>query len=442
MSAIKLITKKGFDYNTFISDLRGDPFDPTTEIEYFKSKIVMTGENGVSVEFYGDDLRPKDNTGHITSGVLKINGVIVAEISNVNLDISSDEFVAAVALVGGTMPLRLVLGLIYDGPDDAFTFFGAKGNDTISGESDASNFLFGGKGDDLFRAHDAETYFDGGEGFDKVDYFAAGDGVTVNLVDSTKNTGIAAGHTYSSIEDVTGGYFNDKIVGNSEANILNGSLGSDTLVGGGGRDTLNGGDDDADSIDFASFEATRETGGFGVFASLATGIANADGVPDIKLLNIEGLIGSSFRDRLIGDDGVNYLFGERGDDFLQGGKGKDILRGDTTSFADFAGVDQFIYGHVNEGGDKILDYDIYDQIGISRSGFNLNANYSVVDGVTFIKAAGAVATTGKATFLFDTETNKLFFDADGTGKGKAKLIAEITFDNPDSIDAGDFVLLF
>lgn len=439
MSAIKLITKKGFDYNTFISDLRGDPFDPTTEIKYSKSKIVMTGENGVSVEFYGDDLRPKDNSGHITSGVLKINGVIVAEISDVNLDISSNEFVAAVALVGGALPLRLVLGLVYEGPDDEFTFFGGRGNDTISSESDSSSFLFGGKGHDLFYAHNAETYFDGGEGFDQVDYYAAGEGVTVNLADPTKNTGIAAGHTYSSIEDVTGSYFDDKLVGNSDANVLNGGHGSDTLVGGGGRDTLNGGDDDPNSFDFASFELTRSTGGIGVYASLQDGVANADGVAGIKLKNIEGLIGSSFRDRLIGDRKDNILMGEDGADTLQGGLGADTLRGDEAAFG-FSDPDEFYYANIKEGGDLILDYDIYDMIGISRSGFGLSASYSVVDGVTFIKGPGAAAVTDQATFLFNTKTGKLFFDVDGTGAGKAKLIAEIQFDNPDSIDAGDFII--
>ncbi|MFC3695074.1 calcium-binding protein [Chenggangzhangella methanolivorans] len=441
MSAITLVTKKSFSYDDFMNDLRGDVFSPTTEIKYFKDKIVMTGENGVSVEFYGDDLRPKDNTGHITSGVLKINGVVVAEISDVDLDISSSEFIAAVAFVGSTLPLRLVLGLNYEGPDDEFTFFGGKGSDTISGESDAGNFLFGGAGHDVFLAHDAETYFDGGQGFDKVNYYAAGEGVTVNLADPSKNTGIAEGHTYSSIEDVTGGYFDDKLVGNEEANVLDGSLGDDTLVGGGGRDTLNGGDDDKGSFDFASFEGIRETGGIGVYASLKDGVANAEGVVGIKLKNIEGLIGSSFRDRLIGDNGDNILYGEDGSDTLQGGKGADTLRGDEEAFG-FSDGDEFYYANVKEGGDLILDYDIYDMIGISRSGFKLAGDYAVIDGVTFIKGPGAKAVTDEGTFLFNTKTGKLFFDADGTGSGKAKLIAEIQFDNPDSIDAGDFVLRF
>ena len=442
MAVIAIKTAEDFSYPDFVESIRTDIFNPTNKIEYFTNKIVITGDDGCSIEFSGKGLKPKDGTGFITKGVMKIDGVEVGEISDVRADISTPAWKAAAGFVRGYAPVSYVLDVnhIKDRTDEEFTFLGGRGDDTITGEGDAKNFLFGGGGHDVFFAHDMETYFDGGNGFDEVSYYAANldVGVTVSLADPTKNTGMALGHTYNSIEDVSGSLGNDRLIGDDAANVLKGDLGDDTLIGGGGRDTLDGGD----GFDFASYAGTPNLGGIGAYVSLAEGKANAGGVAGERLKSIEGVIGSSFTDRLIGDQKANVLYGEGGDDYLQGGRGADTLRGDTTNFADFAGRDQFIYGAANEGGDLILDYDIFDQIGISRSGFHLATGFSIIDGVTFIKARNAAAVNDGPTFLFDTRKSQLLFDEDGTGAGKAKVLATVTFDNPDSLDASDFVLLF
>jgi Ca2+-binding RTX toxin-like protein len=110
------------------------------------------------------------------------------------------------------------------------TLNAAGGNDTLSGNAGADKLL-------------------GGTGKDTASYSSDG-AVTVALDKSLKATGAAAGDTFSSIENLTGSTANDRLGGNSIANVINGSAGNDrisaksgndTVIGGTGKDTLTGG---------------------------------------------------------------------------------------------------------------------------------------------------------------------------------------------------------
>ena len=167
--------------------------------------------------------------------------------------------------------------------------------------------LIGGLGDDLLV---------GDEGIDTASYQEATGGVTANLT-----TGVSAGDrgadTFSSIENLTGGAFNDQLDGNGGANVLNGGAGldnlfgrdgDDTLIGGLGNDFLAGGD----GIDTASY--SDATGN--VEANLTTGVSAGNRGAD-EYLSIENLTGGGFDDLLIGDDLANVLSGLAGDDVLE-----------------------------------------------------------------------------------------------------------------------------
>jgi Ca2+-binding RTX toxin-like protein len=62
--------------------------------------------------------------------------------------------------------------------------------------------------------------------------------VTVNLLTGAGSGGTAAGDTYSSIEGVLGGTGVDTLIGDNNANFLDGGAGNDTLTGNGGADTF------------------------------------------------------------------------------------------------------------------------------------------------------------------------------------------------------------
>ena len=109
---------------------------------------------------------------------------------------------------------------------------GGQGNDTLVGGS-GSDRLLGGTGAD---------HLDGGAGaFDQAAYWHADAGVTASLEDSAINTGEAAGDIYTSIEQLAGSAYSDRLIGDAGNNYLYGLNGDDVLDGGAGDDHLSGG---------------------------------------------------------------------------------------------------------------------------------------------------------------------------------------------------------
>ncbi len=127
--------------------------------------------------------------------------------------------------------------------------FAGFGNDTINGES-GNDRLFGQGGHDVLRGgHGQDTLnggagndlLDGGAGFDRA-VFAGPAAALVNLaLTGPQNTG-HGWDTLISIESVTSGSGNDRLLGNGAANMLSAGAGNDLLQGRGGNDRLFGGD--------------------------------------------------------------------------------------------------------------------------------------------------------------------------------------------------------
>ena len=99
--------------------------------------------------------------------------------------------------------------------------------------------VFGDAGADTFLPGDGAEDFDGGAGFDTLD-FRGGAGVTASLRDDA-GTGRAEGDVYLGFERVIGSQGSaDTLLGDDAANVLVGLGGGDILQGGGGSDRLNG----------------------------------------------------------------------------------------------------------------------------------------------------------------------------------------------------------
>jgi Ca2+-binding RTX toxin-like protein len=168
---------------------------------------------------------------------------------------------------------------------------------------------------------------------------------------------------------------------------------------------------------------------------ISTGEAAGD-----TYLSIENLTGSKFADRLVGDqydnvlsgsDGADTLIANVGNDKLIGALGPDILNGG-------AGKDVYVLLSAKDGVDTFQGFVVKDdQIQVAASGFSgLVARQKLVDGVTFISGATPVSPTKAATFLYDTKTQDLYFDDDGSGVHAAQKIAH--FDTPVTLHANDF----
>src|SRR5215207_9301443 len=174
---------------------------------------------------------------------------------------------------------------------------GSAFNDTILGD-DGPNILDGGSdGSDLIY---------GGGGQDTVSYASSSRAVLINLPGQITADGVNT-DTLSSIEHATGSAFNDTIIGDDNANLLDGgSDGSDHIEGGGGSDT----------VGYAS--STRA-----VLINLGAQLT-ADGVNTDTLSSIEHAIGSAFDDTILGDAGPNTLQGALGSDTLWGSAARTL----------------------------------------------------------------------------------------------------------------------
>ena len=223
--------------------------------------------------------------------------------------------------------------------------------DTLTGD-DGANLLEGGAGDDIL---------DGGADIDTAIYATAAAGVTVDLtIAGAQNTFGAGTDTLIGIEHLTGSAFADTLTGDGGVNLLVGGAGSDQLDGGMGDDILDGGT----GIDAASY--VTATAGVTVDLSIS-GPQDTGGAGTDTLIDIEGLLGSSFNDRLIGDDGDNILAGGAGNDIIVGAAGDDLLDGGAgIDIADYAtaaagvSVNLSIAGPQNSGGgglDTLIDIE-------------------------------------------------------------------------------------
>ena len=237
------------------------------------------------------------------------------------------------------------------GDGNANVLDGRSGNDTLSG----------GAGDDTLIGGAGADSLDGGTGIDTADYSTSGAGVTINLTAGTGAGGDAQGDTLTNIENVTGSHFNDAMLGDGSANLLDGGVGNDTLYGAGGDDTILGGDGNdsinggagADSLDGGAGTDTADysNSDAAVNVDLTTGTGTGGHAQGDTLSGFENITGSAHNDTLTGDGNANVLDGGSGIDILQGGAGADTLTGgagaDTVDGG--AGVDWAMYSGSGAG---------------------------------------------------------------------------------------------
>ena len=131
-----------------------------------------------------------------------------------------------------------------EGGDGNDTLYGREGDDRLEGGAGV-DYLYGGDGDDWLSGGTGADHFYGGAGSDTVSYAFATPGVVLHI--DLELGGMRFGpsgplvETFDSIENVEGGQWTDTILGDANANILDGREGNDVLNGRGGDDILTGG---------------------------------------------------------------------------------------------------------------------------------------------------------------------------------------------------------
>ncbi|OLT61462.1 hypothetical protein BJP37_23080 [Moorena bouillonii PNG] len=140
---------------------------------------------------------------------------------------------------------------------------GNEANNSFSG-LDGDDKYVGGAGNDIFRDSAGVNYFDGGEGFDTVNFQdLINSGIKLNLAEGTGSytdeQDQEVAQTLISIERVFGTNFNDELIGNEAHNTFFGLDGDDTITGGAGNDVIKTGDGN-NTIDSGSGVDTIELG--------------------------------------------------------------------------------------------------------------------------------------------------------------------------------------
>ena len=353
-----------------IENLIGSAHDDNLTGDSINNALMGADGNDTLIGGAGNDTLAGGNGGDVLGGGTGIDraqyidatAAVVADLAlpgNNTGFAAGDTYFSIENLFGGNFDDTL------RGDSIANSIWGADGNDIVFGRS-GNDSLYGMDGNDTLVGGAGGDLLNGGSGTDRAQYNDATAGLTVDLQTPGDNTGIAAGDSYVSIEDVYGSNFADTLRGDSVSNSLfgvngndvifgrdgNDSLfgtnGNDTLVGGAGGDLLSGGTgtDRAQYNDAtAGLTVDLETPGNN------TGIAAGD-----SYVSIEDLFGGNFSDNLRGNVLANSIWGGNGNDVIYGRDGNDTLNGGNGNDTLIGQVGRdFLYGNGGNDTFQFLD---------------------------------------------------------------------------------------
>ena len=324
------------------------------------------------------------------------------------------------------------------------TLTGNGGNDTLIGAAGADR-LYGGTGDDTLGGGVGNDTLDGGAGKDVLkgnlgnDIYVLGaeqDTITdtggIDTITSIITRSLAS---YSGIEnltllgtakiDGTGNALANVLTGNSAANTLDGGAGNDMLDGGAGKDILKGGLGDDIYVLGAEWDTVTDTGGTDTITSIITrSLASYSTVDNLTLLGTVAIngTGNALANNLTGNGAANLLDGGAGNDRLLGGQGNDTLTGG-------AGRDCFVFDtalNAVSNVDKIIDFSVPDDtIILENAVFTALRAAGTLAASAFTSNLTGHATTANQRIVYESDTGKLFYDANGSAAGGETLFATL-----------------
>jgi Ca2+-binding RTX toxin-like protein len=357
------------------------------------------------------------------------------------------------------------------------TLYGGTGNDTLyanlSGFTLAHDVLYGGDGDDSLHAETGNEVY-GGADFDTAeldfrqdtadltaDLTGLGSGATITVSNGTVLAGLesvlidmAGGNDTVRVTDVAARLFgrdgDDKLIGGSFDDFLDGDAGLDKLYGGDGDDEMASNDSDVGDLMFGGRGNDVLTADAGDKVSGGAGIDSIEipllAVTDLRLKDIamgtvafdDGTVLSKlellsvffnsedntvraykFDSTIAGAGGNDRIIGGKGDDILSGNDGNDVLAGGK------GGADNLDGGNGDDvlGGDAdvLNGGDGVDLLEGSLGGQMAPAGYLSPDGDADLMVFNADFEDGATQFMYGVENGDTIdlsaIDADTTQAG-------------------------
>jgi cyclophilin family peptidyl-prolyl cis-trans isomerase len=216
----------------------------------------------------------------------------------------------------------------------------------------------------------------------------------------------------------------NRLTGTSAADNLYGLGGNDTLDGGSGSDSMVGGSgNDSYIVQSAGDQTVEATRGGTDSVSASVSHTLASNVEKLVLTGSAAIngIGNALANAITGNAAANRLTGGSGNDTLNGGAGNDSLDGgsglDTFRFSSTLGSSNVdtLSGFV--AADDLLQLENSVFLKLTATGA-LNANL-------FRGSSTGAAVDSNDYINYETDTGKLFYDADGNGPGAAVLFATL-----------------
>ena len=203
----------------------------------------------------------------------------------------------------------------------------------------------------------------------------------------------------------TGNSLANVLTGNSGNNVLNGTTGADALIGGAGNDTyVTDGGDTITEAAAGGTDLVQSSVSFTLGAELEnltlTGSAAINGT------------GNSLDNLLNGNSGNNVLNGSSGNDTMTGG----------------AGNDTFVFNTALGSGnvDHIADFNVAADTMKIDNAFFTGLTTGTLSAAAFASNSTGLAGDASDRIIYESDTGKLFFDADGTGSAAGVLFAQVS----------------
>ncbi|WP_244427869.1 calcium-binding protein [Sinorhizobium fredii] len=305
----------------------------------------------------------------------------------------------------------------------------------------------GGPAADILIGNAAGNVLDGGRGADQLQGLAGNDTYIVDNSGDPVSEAASAGTDLvrssvsftlgANVENLlltgslavhgTGNGLANRLTGNVAANTLSGAAGNDTLDGGQGVDSLTGGiGNDTYVVDNKGDKVIEEANAGTDLVRSSISLTLAANIENLLLTGNAAVSakGNALSNTITGNSAANTLDGGAGSDILSGGAGKD----------------QFVFSTALGASnvDHLRDFSAIDDTIVLSSKVFMALTPGTLSAGLF-KDIAAAKVDASDRLLYDGDTGALFYDADGSGAGKAVQFAVL--DNKAAITSADFFIV-